>query len=194
MTGCQIDLKGRAATAPAVLDAAIRPAPAESALETAVAAHRGELLGFAQRAMGDRSLAEEAVQETFLRAWRARARYHASIASVRSWLFAIERHVLIDLARARRRRAPHLVELDEDSLPAAADEVDQSLVAWHVQQAIARLSAIHRHVLVETYYRRRPGAEVAAELHIPEGTVRSRLFYALRALRSGLEDMGWNNP
>ncbi len=46
-------------------------------------------------------------------------------------------------------------------------------------------------VLVETYYRGRPYAEVASDLGVPEGTARSRAFYGLRALRLALEEMGW---
>jgi RNA polymerase sigma-70 factor (ECF subfamily) len=67
-----------------------------------------------------------------------------------------------------------------------------SLDSRQVQEAVRRLSAGHRQVLIEMYYRRRSGAELASELGIPEGTVRTRLFYALRSLRLHLEEMGWN--
>ena len=67
-----------------------------------------------------------------------------------------------------------------------------SLDSRQVQEAVRRLSASHRQVLIEMYYRRRSGAELASELGIPEGTVRTRLFYALRSLRLQLEEMGWN--
>ena len=67
----------------------------------------------------------------------------------------------------------------------------RALVAWQVEEGLRRLGEDHRRVLVETYYRGRPYAEVAAELGIPEGTVKSRVYYALRALRLALEEMGW---
>jgi RNA polymerase sigma-70 factor (ECF subfamily) len=60
-----------------------------------------------------------------------------------------------------------------------------------MEEALARLSEPHRMVLVATYYEGRPAAEVAARLGVPEGTVRSRLFYALKALRLALDEMGW---
>jgi RNA polymerase sigma-70 factor, ECF subfamily len=159
-------------------------------LRMAFAAHGGELFGFAFRSLRDRNLAEEAVQETFLRAWRARHRYDASIAAIRSWLFAIERRVIIDLVRARTRHDSRVAPATPE-IPASIDPVDRALESWQVQEAIRRLPVKQRHVLVELFYRRRTSTEVAADLGIPEGTVRSRLFYGLQALRRFLEEMGW---
>ena len=62
---------------------------------------------------------------------------------------------------------------------------------WLVEEALRRLRPEHRSVVVEIYYRGRPSSEVAALLGIPEGTVRSRLFYALKALRLALDEVGW---
>ena len=73
----------------------------ERDVREAYAAHAGELYGFALRSLGDAGLAEEAVQETFLRAWRAGDRFDPQIGSLRTWLFAILRNVVIDLGRAR---------------------------------------------------------------------------------------------
>ena len=99
------------------------------------------------------------------------------------------RNVVIDLTRARAVR-PGVA----DGPPAAepgADPFDRALVSWQVEEALRRLGEDHRRVLIETYYRARPYAEVAAELGVPEGTVKSRVYYALRALRLALEEMGW---
>src|SRR5947209_2321740 len=76
----------------------------ERDVRDAYAAHAGELYGFALRSLGDAGLAEEAVQETFLRAWRAGERYDPQISPLRTWLFAIMRNVVIDLSRARAAR------------------------------------------------------------------------------------------
>ena len=76
----------------------------ERDVREAYAAHSGELYGFALRSLNDAGLAEEAVQETFLRAWRAGERYDPQIGSLRTWLFAILRNVVIDLGRARAAR------------------------------------------------------------------------------------------
>src|SRR6476660_1393131 len=81
----------------------------ERDVREASAAHSGELYGFAMRSLGDSGLAEEAVQETFVRAWRAGERFDPQIGSLRTWLFAILRNVVIDLGRARAAR-PSVVE------------------------------------------------------------------------------------
>ncbi|MBI4259613.1 MAG: sigma-70 family RNA polymerase sigma factor [Actinobacteria bacterium] len=161
----------------------------EADLRSAYAEHGGELYGFALRSLEDRELAEEVVQETFLRAWRAGSRFDPEIGSLRTWLFAIARNVVIDQARARARVAP----VERAEFPGEPDAVERALVAWQVEEALRRLAPDHRRVLVETYYRGRPYAEVAAELGIPEGTVKSRVYYALRSLRLALEEMGWTD-
>jgi RNA polymerase sigma-70 factor (ECF subfamily) len=159
----------------------------ESDVRQAYAAHGGELFGFAMRSLNDTGLAEEAVQETFLRAWRAGDRFDPQIGSLRTWLFAILRNVVIDLGRARLAR-PLLVK---EGAEAWVDPLDDALTAWQVEEAMRRISEDHRHVLIETHYRGRPYNEVADELGIPEGTVKSRVSYGLRALRVVLEEMGY---
>ncbi len=89
---------------------------------------------------------------------------------------------------------PPLVVLADGEQPEVAleeDTIDRRLLAWEVEEALRRIGADHRRVLVEVYYRGRPYAEVATELRIPEGTVKSRVYYGLRALRLALEEMGW---
>jgi RNA polymerase sigma-70 factor (ECF subfamily) len=160
----------------------------ERDVREAYSAHSGELYGFALRSLGDSGLAEEAVQETFIRAWRAGDRFDPEIASLRTWLFAILRNVVIDLGRARAVR-PKLS--GESGVEPSVEPLEQALLAWQVEEAMRRIGADHRHVLVETHYRGRPYAEVAAELGVPEGTVKSRVYYGLRALRVALEEMGY---
>jgi RNA polymerase sigma-70 factor (ECF subfamily) len=168
--------------------------PVESAdaggLQAAFLAHGGELYGYARRRLSDRGLAEEAVQETFLRAWKARRRFDPSFGTTRGWLFAIERHVVIDLARARTRRPTDPLLSDLTDLD---DHAERVVVSWQVEEAIRRLRPEQRRVLIEVYYRGRKSSEVARALAIPEGTVRSRLFYALKGLRLMLDDMGWQD-
>ena len=136
----------------------------------------GELFGFARRSLGDNGLAEEAVQETFMRAWRSRHRFDPGLGSLRNWLFAIERRVVIDLAHKRSSNSTD--ELVED--PTAVDnQAEQAMLGWQVEEALRRLRPEHRAVVLDIYFRNLPGREVAARLGVPEGTVRSRLFYAL---------------
>ncbi len=159
----------------------------ERDVREAYAAHSGELFGFAVRSLGDAGLAEEAVQETFLRAWRAGDRFDPQIGSLRTWLFAILRNVVIDLGRARAVRPG----VAEGGIEPSVEPLEQALLAWQVEEAMRRIGEDHRHVLVETHYRGRPYAEVAAELGVPEGTVKSRVYYGLRALRVVLEELGY---
>ena len=161
----------------------------ERDVREAYSAHAGELYGFAMRSLGDAGLAEEAVQETFLRAWRAGNRFDPQIGSLRTWLFAILRNVVIDLGRARAARPGVAKEGAEQSV----EPIEDSLLAWQVEEAMRRIGDQHRRILVETYYRGRPYAEVATELEIPVGTVKSRVYYALKALRVALEEIGYED-
>lgn len=164
----------------------------ETVLRAAYSAHADELFGFARNHLSDRGLAEEAVQETFLRAWRSADRYDPSIGTLRTWLFSICRNVVIDLARKRNVRPLQATEAQQQIDVAEDDDaLDRSLTAFQFEEALRRLTEDHRYVLMETYYKARPASEVAAELSLPVGTVRSRQFYALRALRLAMEEMGW---
>jgi len=161
----------------------------ERDVREAYAAHASELYGFAVRSLADPGLAEEAVQETFLRAWRAGERFDPQIGSLRTWLFAILRNVVIDLGRARAARPT----VADGGTEPSVEPFDEALLSWQIEEAMRRIGEQHRRVLVETYYRGRPYAEVAEELGVPEGTVKSRVYYGLRALRVVLEEMGYED-
>ena len=155
----------------------------------AYSAHSGELYGFAVRSLGDGGLAEEAVQETFVRAWRAGERFDPEIGSLRTWLFAIMRNVVIDLSRARAVRPG----VAESGIEPTVEPFERALSAWQIEEAMRRIGDDHRRVIFETYYRGRPYGEVAEELGVPEGTIKSRVYYGLRALRVVLEEMGYED-
>jgi RNA polymerase sigma-70 factor (ECF subfamily) len=169
-----------------------RPLP-DQALRSVYDAHGPELFRFARRSLGDAGLAEDAVQETFVRAWRASASYDPARSSQRTWLFAILRNVVIDLARARRVRPPLAPGADGPDPGRPDDDLDRVLTTWQVEAALAALDDDHRRVLMEVHWRGRPYAEVAQELGIPAGTVKSRVYYGLRALRGALEAQGWRD-
>jgi RNA polymerase sigma-70 factor (ECF subfamily) len=161
----------------------------ERGVQEAYAAHSGELYGFAIRSLRDAGLAEEAVQETFLRAWRAGERFDPELGSLRTWLFAILRNVVIDIGRARAARPGVGGEPPEQG----HEPLEDMLLTWQVEEGMRRIGDQHRRVLVETQLRGRPYAEVAAELGVPEGTIKSRVYYGLRALRNALEEMGYED-
>jgi RNA polymerase sigma-70 factor (ECF subfamily) len=152
-------------------------------------AHAAALFGFALRLTGDRGQAEDVVQETLLRAWRRRPQTHGDTADLRPWLLTVARRVVIDGYRARRARP---AEVADDVLAALpdADVVDAALDRIVMLDALGALSDEHRSVLVELYYRGRSVAEAATELGVPAGTVKSRSYYALRALRLALVERG----
>lgn len=153
----------------------------------------GPLHTFAMRRLGDREAAEEAVQDTLLKAWRHRDRFDPARGSEATWLFAIARNVVIDRLRRRQVRPVTGAEFDEADDRVAADdrlEVDRLLETWQVADALAALSPEHRDALVLCHWRGHSVAEAARLLDVPEGTVKSRVYYGLRALRLQLEEQG----
>lgn len=136
----------------------------------------------------DRALAEDIVQETLIRAWKHPAVLQRTEPAVRTWLFTVARNLVIDEWRSARQRH----EKGADQLPetAATDPTDRILDAWLIADALAGLSTAHREVILHSYYQRETTAEIAQSLQIAEGTVKSRLHYAVRAMRLALQERG----
>jgi RNA polymerase sigma-70 factor (ECF subfamily) len=152
--------------------------------------HARALLGYALRLTdGDRGRAEDIVQETLLRAWRNLDRLKGGDRPVRPWLFTVAQHLAVDEHRARRARPAEVGDAALASLP-GLDQLDGTLDRLLVVDALQSLSAEHRAVIVETYYRGRTVGEAADVLGVPAGTVKSRCYYALRALRLALAERG----
>jgi RNA polymerase sigma-70 factor (ECF subfamily) len=137
---------------------------------------------------GDRTQAQDVVQETMLRAWRNPQVLAQTSGSARGWLFTVAKRIVIDdwrTARARRERVTEY--LPERPVPDGTDRiVDRHLVV----AALRTLSAEHRAVLLECYFRGSSVAEASAALGVPAGTVKSRTHYALRALRLAVDELG----
>ena len=168
----------------------------EREVQAAYDEHGGELFGFAYRALEDRHLAEDVVQDTFVRAWRSPRGFDPSRGSLRTWLFAIARNSVVDAMRRRAvREGPGLASWDVVSEPApAADDIDRLLDRIQLSEALDRLSPQHRQVVVEVYYGGRSCADLGAELGVSASTMRSRLYYGVRSLRLVLEENGWLAP
>ncbi|GAA1000763.1 sigma-70 family RNA polymerase sigma factor [Subtercola frigoramans] len=150
--------------------------------------HAPALYRFVVRLTGDRAWAEDVVQETLFRAWRSPAIIQNTGTGVQAWLFTVARNLVIDEFRSARSRN----EIGTDVLPerASADRTDELLQAWLVADALTDLTAEHREVLVQAYYGQKSIAELSALLGIPEGTVKSRLHYGLRAVKLALQERG----
>lgn len=157
--------------------------------------HAAALWRYALRLTGDRARAEDVVQETLLRAWR-----HPDVTadpdrSARAWLFTVARNMIIDESRSARFRHETGVPDPSDVISAVADatspdDVDAALDRILLSTALRQLSDEHRAVIRRAYYQGWTTGQIAADLQIPEGTVKSRLHYAVRALRLGLQEMG----
>lgn len=152
--------------------------------------HAGALYAFALRYVDDRDQARDVVQETLLRAWRHLDKLDPEHTDPRAYLFTVARNLLTDQWRASQRR-PHLVH-DDVRLEAqpAPDELDDVIQGWLVSAALDRLTPQHRQVIEALYYRGNSVASAAADLGLPEGTVKSRTYYAMRALRAIFEEIG----
>jgi len=171
----------------------VLPAGDDQLVRELYAQHAAALLGFVRPLVGgDRGRAEDIVQETLIRAWRhpeALDPGRRGGASVRGWLFTVARNLAIDGWRARSARPNEVQDLAER---AGGEDVrlDQILIGLEMQDALGSLSADHRAVVDQLYYRDRSVADAAIALGVPVGTVKSRAYYALRALRVACEERG----
>ncbi|MFF0515552.1 sigma-70 family RNA polymerase sigma factor [Streptomyces sp. NPDC004250] len=156
----------------------------------------GELFGFAFKALDDRQLAEDVVQEIFVRAWKSPRGFDPGQGSMRTWLFAIARNAVVDAIRRRKvREGTGYSSWDAVSESSSAfDPVDQLLERIQLGEALERLSPQHREAVVEVYFGGRTCAELGEELGVPASTMRSRLYYGVRSLRLILEENGWLAP
>lgn len=164
-------------------------APGEDLVRSLYAEHGKSLLAYATRLTGDRAAAEDVVQETLLRAWKHADALTSGPGSVRGWLLTVARNIVTDRYRAKAARAAEVGEQDQH-VPAQRDHAEEVVNSMAVLGAMERLSPEHRDVLVQLYYHGRTVGETAEVLGVPPGTVKSRSYYALRALRVDMSGTG----
>jgi RNA polymerase sigma-70 factor (ECF subfamily) len=153
--------------------------------------YHGPLLSFVLRlTAGDRQQAEDVVQETMVRAWRESHRLDLTEPSLMPWLATVARRIVIDEDRRKRARPPEVGGDVVERPPVAEDQTESLLRKVLVIEALQALSTAHREVLNETILRDRTVNEAAEVLGIPVGTVKSRVYYALKALRVVLAERG----
>ncbi|MFZ4841222.1 sigma-70 family RNA polymerase sigma factor [Mycetocola saprophilus] len=150
--------------------------------------HGAVIWRFVVRLTGDFAGADDIVQETLLRAWRNPRIMSDDPESARSWLYTVARNLVVDEARSARRR--HEIGVEEMPEGRSDDHTDALFDSILVAEALAALSGEHRAVVTGAYFGGRSTVELSADLGIPEGTVKSRLHYGLRALKLALQEKG----
>jgi RNA polymerase sigma factor (sigma-70 family) len=138
---------------------------------------------------GDRQQAEDVVQETMLRAWRQASSLDLTEPSLMPWLATVARRIVIDDKRRKSARPAETGDGMLENAP-AADAMEDMLRKVLVAEALQSLTSAHRQVLSETILRDRTVNQAAEALGIPVGTVKSRVYYALKALRVVLAERG----
>jgi RNA polymerase sigma-70 factor, ECF subfamily len=160
----------------------------EHGMAAAHAAYHARLLVRARRIVVDPDLAEDVVQEAFLRAWRACASFDPAGGPLVNWLLVITANTAIDMVKARVRRPPVASGASDENAPAdGISDIDLVILRSELRDALSSIGAHHRDAVVETVLRDRPYADVAVELGVSPGTLRTRVHYGLRRLRCVLQ-------
>lgn len=148
----------------------------------------------ARRVCVDEALAEDVVQEVFLQVWRQPERFDASRGSVSTWLMTMVHHRAVDAVRREATRRKHTVSPTDDGEewnvppgPGADEAALDAVVAGHVREALKQLPAEQKQALELAYFGGFTQREVASIAGVPLGTVKSRMFTAVRTLRGVLD-------
>jgi len=164
----------------------------EAALQDLHDRHAAALWRFAMRLTRDRELSEDVVQEVLLKAWNDPNLGQRDDGAARAWLFTASRNLIIDRWRSAANR--HELATEEPVEGQTADASSVVLDRWLIAEALGGLSVEHRTVISAAYFDGRSVADIAAQLHIPEGTVKSRLHYGLRTLKLIVQEKGVTRP
>jgi RNA polymerase sigma-70 factor (ECF subfamily) len=164
------------------------PTDADRLLRITHHRYSGMLRGFIISLPYDPALADDVVQETLLRAWQNPEILTRPEPVIRAWLCRVARNLVTDDLRSARRRR----EIAVETIPEAAheDDTDRLFERWVIAEAMSTLPADHQAVISGAYHGGKSVAQLATDLGIPVGTVKSRLHYALRALRLALQERG----
>lgn len=164
--------------------------------EAFVAEWTGRLLGFFRRLGAGRSEAEDLTQDVFLKVYRSTPTYEARSA-FGAYVLRVARNAWIDRHRRQAARpgttgtdtrdGEHARELPDPRAEDPTTRAETGEESARLRAALARLPATHADVFELAVLQERPYAEIAELLHIPVGTVKSRVFHALRKLRAELE-------
>jgi RNA polymerase sigma-70 factor (ECF subfamily) len=173
-----------------VIGSASAVSPEERALRTLYLEHGPAVYAYVLRLLGgDTHRTEDILQETLLRCWNKKTLADGDGMAIRPWLFRVARNLVVD---AHRTRAARPTEISDDSwlsgMPSEVDDIDRLLSSVMVRDALRSLTPAHREALHETVFADRTTRQAAEALGVPQGTVKSRVYYALRSLKTVLTD------
>src|SRR5215208_7186165 len=150
------------------------------------------VFGVGVKLLGDRSSAEELVQEVFLKVWRSSHTFDSSRGSFSTWLYRVTRNLASDSYRKRTRRVNPVSDNDSyisatrDSSPGPQEIVEDSWLSWRISRALEELDAPHREVIELAYYQGLSQREISRRTGMALGTVKTRTSSAMKRLREGL--------
>jgi RNA polymerase sigma-70 factor, ECF subfamily len=167
-------------------------AEVEAALSELYDRYSRTVFGVGLKILGDRSLAEELVQEVFLKVWRSSHTFDPSRGSFSTWLYRVTRSVALDIYRKRAHRVRPVPDGDShlaterDSSAGPQEVVDESWLSWRVSGALEMLDAPHREVIDLAYFGGLTQREISERTGVPLGTVKTRTASAYKRLRNEL--------
>ena len=145
------------------------------------------------RLLGDAHLAEELVQDVFLKVWRSSRTFDSSRSSFSTWLYRVTRTTALDLHRKRARRVRSVPDEDQQHIATARDtsaspyeSVEDSWLSWQVSRSLEELDGAYREVIDLAYFQGLSQREISQQTGMPLGTVKTRTTRALKRLRERL--------
>jgi RNA polymerase sigma-70 factor, ECF subfamily len=184
------DAEDRSAAEDAALVAQIAAGEVDVPVAELYRRYGRRLYRFGVQMLGNDGLAEEMVQECFVRLWRTAERFDTERGSVGAYLFTIARTTALDI-RKRPSSRP-LIPIDEAYTPPQFDNVEQILDSLIMREALDTLSPAHRQVVRMAHDQGLTQSQIADRLGLPLGTVKTRTFHAMRALRTALDERGFH--
>src|SRR5215204_6790757 len=164
----------------------------EGSISTLYDRYSRTVFGVGLNILGDRSMAEELIQEVFLKVWRSSRTFDPSRGSFSTWLYRVTRNVALDLYRKRAKKVRQVsdgamhIAAARDSSDDPQEIMDESWLSWRVSMALEVLDAPHREVIELAYFSGLSQREISERTAVPLGTVKTRTARAYKILRKEL--------